>query len=699
MIILFKHKHIFLVLLSLLICIIAISSVSAADNATVDDLSAGEIAVDEDLNNDNVLNSEDDNVGAGEEKVADAAQGGAGRDDEDEISQDNADEVLSDTYPSSDSYSVSVNDVTAYKGDKVTIPIKITPNSDTAYKYDFYIFIQDKNGWNIVGNDEGDGCMSTSSNDPDDVADRVYGTTEKTSYNYAPNKLKYLDKGNYKIKIVNQLDNEVMDTATLTIKEHSLKVTINKKVDSEGVKFTVKVIDADTKKPMKNKEVYIKIFEKGLYSVPTNSNGVATYQTKLKSGSYSAKVMLFLDNCEDYESSIMYFKVVKNAKISISQSGKYYLDKKVKVKLINSATKKAVKSQKVKIKFSNGKTLVEKTNSKGVATFNVDFKPGKYSASVSLPGNDVSAKSKKISNINIKKANVKINSKKVKTTYESGKYFVIKVVNKATGKAVKGVKIKIKIKGGKTTTKTSGADGKIKVSTSKLGVGTHKVTMKIASKNLVTGKSKTNKIIIKKAGIKVNAPNSLNCYKQNDKYIVKVKNKDSNKPVKGVKVTMKVFTGSNYKKYTVKTNSKGIASFNTKSLSKGKHKVSVSVKGDKYYKSAKDKGSVKMVNKLKTRIVCGEPDVRGVGSTIRDAYGRVIASGLAYVTHIFLEIKMYDSNGNELFKSVKVTNSEGKTTTCRSGPTNYIPTDRGVVTVVFAGDSKYMSSRATVRIN
>ena len=223
--------------------------------------------------------------------------------------------------------------------------------------------------------------------------------------------------------------------------------------------------------------------------------------------------------------------------------------------------------------------------------------------------------------------------------------------------------------------------------------------MKIASEKSVSGKAKTSKIVIKKSGIKVKAPKSEFGYKEKGKYKVKVTNIVSKKPVKGIKVTMKVFTGKKYKKYAVKTNSRGIASFNTKSLSKGKHKVTVSAKGNKYYKSAKAKGYAKVLNKMRTRIVCGKPDVHGIGGTVTDSYGGVIGSGIGIITHAFIPIKMYDSNGKELFKRIKVTGPDGKSKYSRSGPTTMVTTNGGTFTITFAGDSKYLPSKTKVNIS
>lgn len=62
-------------------------------------------------------------------------------------------------------------------------------------------------------------------------------------------------------------------------------------------------------------------------------------------------------------------------------------------------------------------------------------------------------------------------------------------------------------------------------------------------------------------------------YKKKSYFKVKVKDDDTNKPLKKFKIKLKIYTKSKSKTYTIKTNSKGIAKFNTKNLKLGDHKV------------------------------------------------------------------------------------------------------------------------------
>ena len=84
---------------------------------------------------------------------------------------------------------------------------------------------------------------------------------------------------------------------------------------------------------------------------------------------------------------------------------------------------------------------------------------------------------------------------------------------------------------------------------------------------------------VKKA--KVSAPAVYNEYRKNGLFKISVKNQNK-KPLKKIAVKVKVYTGKKAKTYTLKTNKKGIATLNTKTLKRGTHKVEIT-SANKYY--------------------------------------------------------------------------------------------------------------------
>ena len=99
-----------------------------------------------------------------------------------------------------------------------------------------------------------------------------------------------------------------------------------------------------------------------------------------------------------------------------------------------------------------------------------------------------------------------------------------------------------------------------------------------------TTNTTSNKTIAKK--LKATAPNVYNTYKKKGSFKITIK--DSNKkPMKKVKIKVKVYTGKKSKTYTLQTNSKGIATLSTKNLKRGTHKVIISSASKAYSLSKK----------------------------------------------------------------------------------------------------------------
>lgn len=182
--------------------------------------------------------------------------------------------------------------------------------------------------------------------------------------------------------------------------------------------------------------------------------------------------------------------------------------------------------------------------------------------------------------ITVKKASAKISAPKVTAYYNSGKYFTIKLMNtKKSNAPIYAAKLNIRV----YVTKYSyynyngqtGVDGKIKLALDSLKPGTYKVEVRGADSKDFSVSKVTSQIVVKKAPTKL-YPVKLTAKKGKTTYFkVTVKNYKIKKVISGVKVKIKVYTGKKYKTYTVKTNSKGIAQLNVKSLTTGTHKVVV----------------------------------------------------------------------------------------------------------------------------
>lgn len=83
-------------------------------------------------------------------------------------------------------------------------------------------------------------------------------------------------------------------------------------------------------------------------------------------------------------------------------------------------------------------------------------------------------------------------------------------------------------------------------------------------------------VTVKKATAVIKASKVTVAYKKGSLWQITVVDSKSGKPIANMKLTLKVFTGKKYKIVHVTTNSKGVASYQTRKLAKGTHKIVVS---------------------------------------------------------------------------------------------------------------------------
>ena len=403
--------------------------------------------------------------------------------------------------------------------------------------------------------------------------------------------------------------------------------------------LSIKLIDTDSNLPLAGEEITIKFSNGKSAVVSTNSQGVASYSIPFEPGTYSASVSL--DNNHITIDDAKLDNIVVNkipGSLKVVSSGNYYSDVNLTLTLTNLNSNTPISSEKIEIKFSNGKSAVVSTNSQGVASYSIPFEPGTYSLTAEILSDNYDVNSQKLANIKIVKASAALTPTKLSTTYGSGKYFQVKVVNSKTKNAMSNVKLTLKVYTGKkykTVTVTSNSKGIAKYSASTLALGTHKIVVNVKDTKYISAKSKSSSVKISKATLKISAPKVTNQYKQSEFFRVTVKNKESGKAMSGVKVTIKVYTGNKYKTFTAKTNGDGVASFSTKSLSKTTHKVIVNVGGNSKIKSSSTKSSISIIRlRLDTQF-----ELKSIIS-VND-----LAGLLDYVS---IEVKLVNSNGAAL---------------------------------------------------
>lgn len=174
------------------------------------------------------------------------------------------------------------------------------------------------------------------------------------------------------------------------------------------------------------------------------------------------------------------------------------------------------------------------------------------------------------------------------TSYHSEKYFQFKLVFGLNNKVFdKNFTLRFEVKKGKKSIKNITAKnfkkGFVRIKGYNLPVGTYKVYITVKSNyyninhmvdyEAIPWELGVRTFKINKAKTIVKAPKVTHKRGKSKYFKVTVKNKVTKKAVKGLKVKLRIYTGKKYKTYTVKTDKKGVAKFNTKKLKKGNHKV------------------------------------------------------------------------------------------------------------------------------
>ena len=252
----------------LLLGLLAISCVSAADNATGDIVGQDVTEADDSV----ILASEID---------------------ENTITAKESEDVLADS-PSSSSYSVTVRDATIKYGAGGSIKIEIDSATGYTNKYDFYLKVYDSSNKLKINKN----YYSTSN-------------TNQITHTISKNQLA---AGTYSVKVVNYADNKVMDTAKLVIKKDSTHIktsTISAKI---GSRVTLKAYVYDSSNSRKNIAGTVKFKINGKTYSAKVKNGYAVVKNvilPLKSKTYKSTVK-FTGN-KNYKASGSKFNVKTNA--------------------------------------------------------------------------------------------------------------------------------------------------------------------------------------------------------------------------------------------------------------------------------------------------------------------------------------------------------------------------------------------------
>ncbi len=417
-----------------------------------------------------------------------------------------------------------------------------------------------------------------------------------STYTFAP-------IGDYVFKVTGTgINGSASFDATISKATINIEIVPYKEQYGSEKKVVINVTNAKTGTPMAGVILHLSMpntVGKDYY-FQTDDNGISQINvTGLISGTYSMTVSNNETDNINYKNvsgSITILKIP--AKIVTKNYSITYNSDNTATVTVTDSKGKGISGAYVFVQLYTGSksaNYVLQTNNKGAVTFAVPLAVGTHKMVVSLADNRYDAPTV-TKTITVKKASAKISASKTTAYYKQGKNFIVKLTNSKNNKAIFGGKLNIKVYITKykyySYTGQTGSDGKLRLQID-YNPGTYKVVVSKGESKNFTASSVTTKIIVNKAPTKL-SPAKLTAKKGKNTYFkVTVKNTKTNKVISGVNVKIKVYTGKSFKTYTVKTNSKGIAQLNVKSLKVGTHKVVVT-SGNKYCTAKTATSSIKI---------------------------------------------------------------------------------------------------------
>ncbi|MDO5823911.1 hypothetical protein [Methanobrevibacter sp.] len=423
----------------------------------------------------------------------------------------------------------------------------------------------------------------------------TFKTTSLIVYTLDNGKLSqdYLNVGNNTVELSKDEKSDLRFSTfktNLTIEQATINIEIENMKEEYGTakKFNIEVTNAVDGSPVPGilLHLYMPETKDKHYYILTNVNGTGVININtLTSGIYNI-------NVSNNDTKNMKYKqvsgkitiVAKPVTIAITSGStiSYNTGTTAIIKITDKKTGKAVPNAIVYVQIYTGsksKAYLFQADKNGFVKFSASLAVGKHK--IVVKSADTRYSSNTVTKyITVKKASAKIVAPKVTAYYKQGKYFTIKLVNtqKKNAPIYDGkLNIRIYISPYKyyNYNGNTGGNGQLKLLID-LNPGTYKVEVRGADAKDFSVKKVSSKIVVLKAPTKL-TPAKITAKKGTNKnFKVTVKNTKTNKVIPGVKVKVKVYTGKSYKTYTIKTNSKGIAYLNVKSLSVGNHKVVVS---------------------------------------------------------------------------------------------------------------------------
>lgn len=251
-------------------------------------------------------------------------------------------------------------------------------------------------------------------------------------------------------------------------------------------------------------------------------------------------------------------------------------------------------------------------------------------------------------NLKVLKNTGNINVNDVTADFGEEKYLEMTLTDSVTGKPIKGEFFIIQIPNGLVNMisyAVSDENGKGKFDVSQLIPGTYSVRVGLMDSSNIAASQKSARITINKIPVTLNTSKLTTTYNSGKNFTVSVVN--GNVSFIGVKLKLKVYTGSSAKTYTLKSIENGTAFFNTSVLSKGTHKVIVS-NADSLFSADSVTSSI-VINPKKLNIVGASKKLKNGGQLTLKVKDKSTGK---YISGVKLQVKVFTGKKYKTFNLV-----------------------------------------------
>ncbi|WP_298521601.1 right-handed parallel beta-helix repeat-containing protein [uncultured Methanobrevibacter sp.] len=171
--------------------------------------------------------------------------------------------------------------------------------------------------------------------------------------------------GNYTLRVITTPDeahNSVESELPIIVKKATAVISASKVTVAlkRGTLWTIKLIDSNSKKPISNMAIKLKVYTNGKYktvTLKTNSKGVASYQTKNLAKGYHKVVVSATHAGYNFNTLTSSISVIKPTQVTFKVKSATKKDgSRLSITVYNKATKKQINGVKVKLLIYTGKT-------------------------------------------------------------------------------------------------------------------------------------------------------------------------------------------------------------------------------------------------------------------------------------------------------------------------------------------------------